>query len=96
MNTMTKTAAIAEGFAEMVEDSEVVIAEEAGDEMDFDMTPFCEVCGRVTCHVGEHEDLYEAGLVDYNLGGWVGLVSWRKGVTHEQIEAWRFYAALAY
>lgn len=96
MNTMTETAAIAEGFAEMVEDSEVVIVEEAGDEMDFDLDPFCEVCGRVTCHVGEHDDLMEAGMIDYNHGGHVGLVTWRREVTHEQIEAWRFYAALAY
>lgn len=61
--------------------------EQAGEVLNFDPTPFCEVCGRVTDHVGEHDDLMEAGMIDYNRGGQFGLVTWRKEVTHEQIAA---------
>lgn len=30
-----------------------------------DTTPFCEWCGRVTCHIGEHEHEVALGLVTY-------------------------------
>ena len=63
--------------------------EQAGEVLNFDLDPFCEVCGRVTDHVGEHDDLMSAGMIDYNHGGHVGLVTWRKVVTHELIVAWR-------
>lgn len=32
------------------------------------MDDFCFVCSRPTNHVGEHDALYEAGMVDYEEG----------------------------
>ncbi len=54
--------------------------------MENDETPFCFICSRATCHVGEHEDIVGAGLAEYREGLYV---DWRKDVTYEQIEAWR-------
>jgi len=54
--------------------------------MDNDETPYCFICSRATCHVGEHEDIVGAGLAEYREGLYV---DWREGVTREQIEAWR-------
>jgi hypothetical protein len=72
---MNKIVAIAEGLAEMVEAvAYPTQADFVAEAYDFD--PYCFVCERATCHVGEHEDLYEAGLVTYNPNGWVGVVAW--------------------
>ena len=56
--------------------------------MENDETPYCFICSRCTCHIGEHEDEVAAGLAEYTQGLYV---DWREGVTREQVEA--FYAA---
>jgi hypothetical protein len=65
---MNKIVAIAEGLAEM---AEVDFVEES-----YDFDPYCFVCERPTCHVGEHDDLRDAGLVAYSQNGRVGVVAW--------------------
>ncbi|MGA1784957.1 MAG: hypothetical protein ACO39R_06215 [Pontimonas sp.] len=94
MKTLTKSAAIAEGLAEMVEEAVVVPAVPELTYDDYFPTPFCHVCLRPTCHVAEHDELVYAGLVEYNPRGTVGVVAWREGVTAEMVEAWDFYNGL--
>lgn len=46
-------------------------------------TPFCFICGRVTDHFAEHDDLVEAGLAEYD------------GVYVNRTDAWTPAAAKA-
>lgn len=36
-----------------------------------DIDPFCEWCGRVTCHMGEHDHEMALGLVTYEENSYV-------------------------
>lgn len=90
MFTFTERAAIAEGLAEIFEEGEIAPEVLETMEEDFDYGPYCFVCGRCTCHVGEHEDLDAAGLIEYNPDGRVGIVAWADHVTQEDIN--NFYA----
>lgn len=65
-----------------------IAPEELETEDKWEETPYCFVCSRCTCHIGEHEDLVAAGLAEYTQGLYV---DWREGVTREQVEA--FHAA---
>lgn len=95
MFTIAERDAIAEGFAEIFEEGD--IAPEVLETIveDYDFGPYCFVCGRCTCHVGEHDDLYAAGLIEYNRDGQIGLVTWAEGVTQDDLDAhhagWWFY-----
>lgn len=49
-----------------------------------DWDPYCYVCSRCTDHVAEHDDLLEAGLVDYR----GSVVVWTEEATCERVEQW--------
>lgn len=59
-----------------------IAPEEMETESKWDETPYCFICSRCTCHIGEHEDEVAAGLAEYREGLYV---DWRKGVTTNKL-----------
>lgn len=79
MNTTTDT----EFHPILVNGQPLVVEDFPGDTSPWDDTPMCLVCGRVTDHVAEHDDLVAAGVVEYRDGG---IVAWTPG-GHDRYDA---------